>query len=1456
MDTDGVDTIESISTSLPNTQPSSNSQDPDPCYNTSFDPCTSSRLTEDASSLEPIPANLKTQTVNHVHDPDPLVLIHTPKGLVHPQFPCHKATHSVGLGVVVDVMEPVLYHPNTQADTIDPDPHVLIQSPQDIVFPLVEEVQRINQKGDSMEDNVIDHLFNTHVLTNQGQNLVTGPLQHQCQICEKEGLETKLKSDPHGATPPVDAYWALCKSCTNREQGIEGVSLKPPEEQNDSTKELWLDTCQYHTLAGEEEEEGAISVSDQESCYPVGRRSVTECLDNTKGSGFLQGTEVAIGQGGSDSDQWLSIAPVERSMSTDSWYSALSDWTVKFTEEDLQPEDFTGTAALTKAQEKGQEQVYPQMRMAIQDQAVEPKSSPKTLNVPGPVELLLLGNLQDRKGQEEGTETEFLVGCISAAEQWDPEPGRESVITGDGCPAKPRDNHSTLGSSSDTLASPTTKVLGLEMKMTEVAPAHLSLSFSSALSGDLATETAPLGKDLFEDIDISHRKGSYLQEDSVDRLQSQNPIAEPQMSKHVKDALRKVTEDSIWQPCGLFMEEKDEEKTYRTVNISGYPSGSKDPEVDCMFGGKKRLQQKKEFQLVTHSNRYTQVLGNRDTLSQNTNEDAHVLPNPQDFHGRSSQGGNPQFLMPVMALDPLSHSLGQSLSCHTNSALEGVNIQTCTKNSLFKNNKGLSCVFLQPKIPPLPVLPTCFRRINDNRTSTENKEENVFTIMKSNISCDNKTAEEQIRKLTSSSVRNVNQDFPTSSSPSEASAEHWSLDRKKNSTVPQEVSLLSKELSNCIIVTSDHVMISEKERIAYVTLDQKVPLDARTSLLKQIESDKNKQPNNSITADLKRGSKMPNKTRTHSKKGKSLLGSKPQENILLDPVPTIEDGDNGTVAVMETVTSTKAHGKKKHPGKHPQNTTAKGEGVGVQPLVGVENGAKPKAATKGKIDIFEAKFGPKAWKIKDKSTAAISCKQDNVHLDSKQEQLPMKEVATSVDSATPHDVVSKGLLSTTPFGQKLNDDVIKRRRLSFDKLRKQEADVDTTRRKAYSEVLKQRTQQAPKEVPRVVQPIQAVSVIDDPQSLDLWCQFTAVFTDYTVTWTREGDVLAETKRSAGDERGVSLTITKASNKDLGKYSCRLICSHGSVVLDYLLTYEVLSEIVIPATPQKSTTATTTEMLGEEEAVNCCCLLFKEDFLSDQYFGENQSASLVTEKEHFGEGMHRKAFRTRLQAGMVTVFTQNHPCVLKVHNAISYGTKNNEELVQKNYNLAVEECHVQNTAREYIKAWTAVTQTQDTFGEVPEIIPIYLVHRPSNDIPYATLEEELMGEFVKYSVRDGKEINLKRRDSEAGQKCCAFQHWVYQNTEGNLLVTDMQGVGMRLTDVGIATCKKGYKGFKGNCATSFIDQFKALHLCNKYCEILGLKSLQPKPKKAVGPKPKPTQSAMKKKASGPTLKSKS
>lgn len=103
----------------------------------------------------------------------------------------------------------------------------------------------------------------------------------------------------------------------------------------------------------------------------------------------------------------------------------------------------------------------------------------------------------------------------------------------------------------------------------------------------------------------------------------------------------------------------------------------------------------------------------------------------------------------------------------------------------------------------------------------------------------------------------------------------------------------------------------------------------------------------------------------------------------------------------------------------------------------------------------------------------------------------------------------------------------------------------------------------------------------------------------------------------------------------------------------------------------SSPADPVQVSSEEEDAHFSRLLFKDDFLSDQYFGDSHPISMITEKEHFGEGMHRRAFRTKLHAGQIPLLLPGHSCVLKVHNAISYGTKNNDELVQKNFTLAVE-----------------------------------------------------------------------------------------------------------------------------------------------------------------------------------------
>ncbi|XP_040840606.1 alpha-protein kinase 2 [Ochotona curzoniae] len=349
--------------------------------------------------------------------------------------------------------------------------------------------------------------------------------------------------------------------------------------------------------------------------------------------------------------------------------------------------------------------------------------------------------------------------------------------------------------------------------------------------------------------------------------------------------------------------------------------------------------------------------------------------------------------------------------------------------------------------------------------------------------------------------------------------------------------------------------------------------------------------------------------------------------------------------------------------------------------------------------------------------------------------------------------------------------------------------------------------------PVLLRKIQAEMFPSHSGNVKLSCQFAEIHEDSTIWWTKDSKPITQIQRSAGDNSTVSLAIVQASQKDQGLYDCSIENSHGKAAAQFNLTAAVLKQL-----------SSHQNTKGCEE-IEFSQLLFKEDFLSDSYFGGRLRGQIATEELHFGEGVHRKAFRSTVMRGLTPVFQPGHACVLKVHNAIAYGTRNNAELIQKNYRLAAQECYVQNTARHYAKIYAAEAQPLEGFGEVPEIIPIFLIHRPENNIPYATVEEELIGEFVKYSIRDGKEINFLRRESEAGQKCCTFQHWVYQKTSGCLLVTDMQGVGMKLTDVGIATLAKGYKGFKGNCSMTFIDQFKALHQCNKYCKMLGLKSLQ-------------------------------
>uniref|UniRef100_A0A672QLC3 Alpha-type protein kinase domain-containing protein n=1 Tax=Sinocyclocheilus grahami TaxID=75366 RepID=A0A672QLC3_SINGR len=192
----------------------------------------------------------------------------------------------------------------------------------------------------------------------------------------------------------------------------------------------------------------------------------------------------------------------------------------------------------------------------------------------------------------------------------------------------------------------------------------------------------------------------------------------------------------------------------------------------------------------------------------------------------------------------------------------------------------------------------------------------------------------------------------------------------------------------------------------------------------------------------------------------------------------------------------------------------------------------------------------------------------------------------------------------------------------------------------------------------------------------------------------------------------------------------------------------------------------------------------------------------------------------------------------------------------------QDCKIQNTVREYSKIFAAEARVIENFGFSLEVIPLHLMYRPANTIPYATVETDLKGVYVKYCLMDSTGRLIARATSEVEQKCCTFQHWIHQWTNGNLLVTRLEGVDTKITSIEIVTKSKGlvyftmrlsclpiflifplllqfflgetnifnvfcrYQGLTDKGSPKIMEQFITQHQCNYYCGLLSLRPLKP------------------------------
>ncbi|XP_077424378.1 uncharacterized protein alpk3a isoform X2 [Vanacampus margaritifer] len=353
----------------------------------------------------------------------------------------------------------------------------------------------------------------------------------------------------------------------------------------------------------------------------------------------------------------------------------------------------------------------------------------------------------------------------------------------------------------------------------------------------------------------------------------------------------------------------------------------------------------------------------------------------------------------------------------------------------------------------------------------------------------------------------------------------------------------------------------------------------------------------------------------------------------------------------------------------------------------------------------------------------------------------------------------------------------------------------------------------PLKAPQVIRKIRGEPFPDASGHLKLWCQFFNVLSDSTIKWFRDEEEILEVKRSAGDETQVALAIILAASQDCGVYGCSIQNEYGTDTTDFLLSVDILSDILLKDDLE----------VGEE--IEMTPLLFTKGLANSGTWGDKYFGRIMTEMAHLGEGCNHKASRVKVIYGLNPVYDSGSTCIIKVPNPIAYGTKQDNNLIERNLEMTKQECKIQNMIREYCKIFAAEARVIENFGSSLEIISKYLMYRPANSVPYATVEVDLGEAFLKYCVTDAKGHMVAQSASEMEQKCSTFQHWIHQWTHGNLLITRMEGVETKITNVKVVTKTKGYQGLTDCSSPEVFEQFPTVHQCNYYCGLLSLRPLK-------------------------------
>nr|XP_057945245.1 alpha-protein kinase 3-like isoform X2 [Doryrhamphus excisus] len=377
----------------------------------------------------------------------------------------------------------------------------------------------------------------------------------------------------------------------------------------------------------------------------------------------------------------------------------------------------------------------------------------------------------------------------------------------------------------------------------------------------------------------------------------------------------------------------------------------------------------------------------------------------------------------------------------------------------------------------------------------------------------------------------------------------------------------------------------------------------------------------------------------------------------------------------------------------------------------------------------------------------------------------------------------------------------------------------------------EKTRRDPCKAPQVIRKIRSEAFVDASGHLKLWCQFFNILSDSTITWYRNEAEIARIVRTAEDESQVNLAVVQASSKDSGVYKCTITNEYGSDSTDFLLGPDILAGFSLR------------EDNGVGEEIEMAPLVFNKGVADGGVWGGKFFGRVMVQKSCISDSCTQKVWRAKVIYGLEPVFESGNTCIIKARRHVAYGGKEERCLIDRNMDLVKQECKIQNLAREYCKIFSAEARVLENFGPPLEVIPVYLMYRPANTIPYATVEADLTGAYQKYSFLDDTGAMERRTASEVELKCCALQHWIFQWTNGNLLITRLEGVDTKLTNIEMAVKSTGHQGLTIEGKPKVFEHFVSQHQCNYFCGLLGLRSLKlldslmvptPKPKSSRSP----------------------